>query len=91
MEEKAKFQVTLVQVADFSFDEASYKTVDKSVFDMLVEVKSPNPDVKDSQGVPEMYCFKDKNDYANNAWKCDIDASKPVYVSDKGRIFCFRG
>ena len=88
MEEKKI--VTLVKMGDFTFDESLYKSVDKSLFDMLVDMKSENPEVAAAER-EEMLFFKDKAEYANNAWKYTIDESKPVYVNDKGQIFCFRG
>ncbi len=76
-------------MGDFNFDESGYKAVDKELFDMLVDMKSENPEVE-TETLPEMFYFKDKTAYANTAWKYDIDAEKPVYVDSKGQIFCFR-
>lgn len=87
MEEK--ITVTLEKIGDFVFDEGSYRTVDKSLFDTLVDARTEGDD--GSEGQPKMVFFKDKVDYANNAWKCNIDASKPIYVNEKNQIFCFRG
>ena len=87
MEEK--MIVTLVKMGDFTFNEESYKAVDKSLFDMLVDMKSENPE-EERVELPEMFYFKDKTEYANTAWKYDIDEAKPVYVNDKNQIFCFR-
>ena len=87
MEEKTI--VTLVKMGDFTFDESSYKPVDKKLFDMLVDMKSDNPEVE-KEPQPEMFYFKDKTAYANTAYKYDIDEEKPVYVDGKGQIFCFR-
>ena len=85
-------KITLVNKAEFNFDENAYKTVDKSVLDMLVGAMSTNPDAEDSdKQLPEVYVFKSKDDYAHNAYKFDIDEEKPAYVNDKGQIFCFRG
>ena len=87
MEEK--MMVTLVKMGDFTFNEESYKAVDKGLFDMLVDMKSENPE-EERDELPEMFYFKDKTEYANTAWKYDIDETKPVYVNDKNQIFCFR-
>lgn len=84
-------KVTLVKMGDFTFEEKSYKSVDKSLFDMLVDVKSENVGAEGEESLPEMIYFKDKTDYANTAWKCNIDETKPIYVNDKNQIFCFRG
>lgn len=87
---EGKTMVTLVKKADFTFDENSYKSVDKSLFDMLVDVKTP----EDNEGAvakPEVIVFKDKAEYANSAWMYNIDETKPVYVNDKNQIFCFCG
>ena len=87
-----KMKITLVNKAEFMFDESAYKTVDKSVLDMLVGAMSTNPESEDtSEKLPEVYVFKSKDDYAKTAYKFDIDESKPAYVNDKGQIFCFRG
>lgn len=88
MEEK-KMTVRVIRAGEMSFDETSYKSVDKELFDMLVDMKSENVD-EEVEKLPEMYYFKDKTAYANTAWKYDIDAEKPVYVDSKGGIFCFR-
>ena len=87
MEEKTI--VTLVKMGDFTFDESAYKPVDKNLFDMLVDMKSDNPEAE-KEPQPEMFYFKDKTAYTNTAYKYDIDEEKPVYVDGKGQIFCFR-
>ena len=86
-----KMKITLVNKAEFTFDEASYKTVDKSVLDMLVGAMSTNPDAEGNEPLPEVYVFKSKEEYAKTSYKFDIDETKPAYVNDKGQIFCFRG
>ena len=87
--EDNKFQVRVYRCGDMTFDEASYKQVDKELFDMLVDMKSTNPE-EEVETLPEMFYFKDKTAYANTAYKYDIDSEKPVYVDSKGQIFCFR-
>ena len=89
MEEK--FKITLINKADFVFDERSYKTVDKPLFDMLVGAQTGEEKGEEPEELPEVYVFKNKDEYVKNAWKYDIDATKPVYVNDKNQIFCFRG
>lgn len=89
---EGKYKITLVNKADFVFDEQAYKTVDKSLFDMLVGAMSTNPDSEtEEEKLPEVYVFKNKDEYAKNAYKFDIDETKPVYVNEKNQIFCFRG
>lgn len=85
-----KMKITLVNKAEFTFDESAYKTVDKSVLDMLVGAMSTNPDDEKTEGLPEVYVFKTKDEYAKMSYKFDIDETKPVYINDKGQIFCFR-
>lgn len=87
MEEKQK--VTLIQMGEFTFNEASYKPVDKKLFDMLVDAKTENPE-EEKEVLSEMFYFKCKADYVETAWMYDIDDTKPVYVNDKNQIFCFR-
>ena len=87
-----KIKITLVNKAEFTFDENAYKTVDKSVLDMLVGAMSSNPESETSDmKLPEVYVFKSKEEYAKTSYKFDIDESKPAYINDKGQIFCFRG
>lgn len=88
MEEK-NLRVRVNKSGDMTFDESAYKAVDKELFDMLVDVKTENPD-EENVVLPEMFYFKDKTVYANTAYKFDIDEEKPVYVDGKGQIFCFR-
>lgn len=76
-------------MGEFTFNEASYKPVDKKLFDMLVDAKTENPE-EEKEVLSEMFYFKCKADYAETAWMYDIDETKPVYVNDKNQIFCFR-
>ena len=85
---ESKNIVTIVKMGDFTFDESSYKKVDKSLFDVLVDAKSEGDESNAHH--PEMFFFKDKTEYANASWKYDIDDTKPIYVNDKNQIFCFR-
>lgn len=82
-------KVILTKESEYDFNASKYTAIPHDVFEMLVEQNT----IADSESIslPKVIVFNDKVDYANNAWKHNINTSKDVFVSAKGQIFCFIG
>lgn len=80
------FPVTLIKKGQFVFDPGKYKSVDKGLFDMLVDAQPGF----DGEELPIVYYFKNKSEYAKEAGNYDISDDEPIYIDDKNQIFCFR-
>lgn len=78
--------INLIKEANFEFDESKYKSVERDVFDMLVE-----PDEAQGDPAPEsnVIVFNDKNEYKEKAHMYNLDDTRPIYINSKKQIFCF--
>lgn len=79
-------KVILLKEAEYELDTAKYTALPNDIFTMLVRVQYRTPN---NNHLPRVIIFENKEEYLSKSERYEIDVTKDVLVSNKGKILCY--